>query len=81
MTPVLLISSSSPLQELQESLLRGGGDAASDVRLAAAALQLPAGREAGVPVRGGAEGGEASRRQQNAQEKEDDDQDQDQDQE
>lgn len=74
----VLISSSSSLQDLQQSLLGGGGDAASDVRLAAAALQLPAGREAGVPVRGGAEGGETSHQQQNAQKDPDPDQDQDQ---
>lgn len=74
-TPAVLISSSSSLQEVQQSLLGGGGDAASHVRLAADALLLPAGREAAVPLRGGAEGGETSLRQQNPQAREDQDQD------
>lgn len=58
---------SSPPQEVRESLFRGGGDAAAVVRLAAAAFLLPAGRAASRPVRGGAEGGETSPWQQDAQ--------------
>lgn len=58
-----VLTSSSSLQQVQQSLLGDGADAASDVRLAAAALLLPAGREADVPVPGGAERGEASPRQ------------------
>lgn len=58
------------------ALLRRGGHAAPDLRLAAAALLLPAGREAGVPVPGGAEGGDQGRqRQQQEEEQEDQDQD------
>lgn len=70
----MCVTSSSSLQEVQESLRRAGGLAAADLRLAAAALLLPAGREPGVPVRGGAEGGATSVQQPQR------DQDQDQDQ-
>lgn len=59
---------------MQESLCGAGGHAATDLHLAAAALRLPAGCEACVPVRGGAEGGATSVQPQHA------DQDQDQDQ-
>ena len=50
---------------MQESLRGGGADVAADVRLAAAALLLPVGREAVLHVRGGADDGETNHRPQN----------------
>lgn len=62
-----LVLTFPPPQEVQESLFGGGADAAAVVCLAAAAFLLPVGREAGLPVRGGAEGGETCPRQQDSQ--------------